>query len=118
MSMLDCKIALESTGIPHSDTAVVIGGGAKSPLWRQILADVLGITLIQLKHSDSSFGTCMLAGIAKGIFRTPEEAVEKCNSVVSKTVPNMDNHKKYAEIFKRYKAVHDALTPIYHGELI
>ena len=114
--MLDCKTALENTGIPHKDTAVVIGGGGKSPLWRQILADVLGITLVQRKYSDSSFGTCMLAGVAIGVFESPEVAVNKCNVAVSETAPNMENHKKYAEIFKKYKAVHDALAPIYHGE--
>ena len=116
LSMLDCKTALENTGIPHKDTAVVIGGGGKSPLWRQILADVLGITLVQRKYSDSSFGTCMLAGVAIGVFESPEAAVNKCNVAVSETAPNMENHKKYAEIFKKYKAVHDALAPIYHGE--
>lgn len=116
MSMLDCKTALENTGIPHNDTAVVIGGGGKSPLWRQILADVLGITLVQRKYSDSSFGTCMLAGIAVGIFESPKQAVEKCNTAVSQTVPDMNNHQKYVELFKKYKAVHDALAPIYHGE--
>ena len=116
LSMLDCKTALENTGIPHKDTAVVIGGGGKSPLWRQILADVLGITLVQRKYSDSSFGTCMLAGVATGVFESPEAAVNKCNVAVLETAPNMENHKKYAEFFKKYKAVHDALAPIYHGE--
>lgn len=113
LSLLDCKTALEEIGIPHDAQAAVIGGGGKSPLWRKITADVLGITLAQKKHSDSSFGTAMLAGVAIGVFDSFETAVNVCNKTVSKTKPNMANHKKYLKIFKFYKEVHDALAPLY-----
>ena len=59
----------------------------------------------------------MLAGIASGIFDSPESALEICNKTVSETIPNRENHEKYLEIFKKYKSVHDALAPIYHGEI-
>lgn len=114
MSLLDCKNTLEEIGIPHDDTAVIIGGGAKSPLWRQIVADVLGITLVQKCCSDSSFGSAMLAGIASGIFTDFKTAVSTCNKTVSETVPDMKNYEKYKLIFKKYKQVHDVLAPIYH----
>ena len=114
MSLLDCKNTLEEIGIPHDDTAVIIGGGAKSPLWRQIVADVLGITLVQKRCSDSSFGSAMLAGIASGIFTDFKTAVSTCNKTVSETVPDMKNYEKYKLIFKKYKQVHDVLAPIYH----
>ena len=42
LSMLDCKKTLETIGIEHSDSATIIGGGASSRLWRQIVADTLG----------------------------------------------------------------------------
>ncbi len=113
LSLLDCKTALEEIGIPHDEQAAIIGGGGKSPLWRQITADVLGIPLVQKKHSDSSFGTAMLAGVAIGVFDSFETAVAICNQTVSETKPNMENHKKYLEIFKTYKKVHDALAPLY-----
>ena len=118
MSMLDCKLALESFDIEHGDSAAIIGGGGKSPLWRQMISDALGIKLVEMKHSDSSFGSAMLAGIAVGIFETPEQAVEKCNKVVSITVPNAENTPKYMELFKRYKAIGKALEPIYNGEYL
>ena len=117
MSMLDCKTALEGIGIPHDEKAVIIGGGGKSPLWRQILSDCLGITLIQRKYSDSSFGISMLAGIAVGIFENTKQAMELCNKTVSETVPNWENHKKYKKLFVRYKAICAALEPIYSEDL-
>ena len=116
MSMLDCKIALEDLNIEHDSFAAIIGGGGKSPLWRQMVADALGITLVEMKYADSSFGSAMLAGVAIGIFENPQKAVEVCNKVISTTVPNDENTKKYLKLFKKYKAVQKALEPIYNGE--
>ena len=113
MSMLDCKKALESIGIEHASEATIIGGGASSPLWRQIIADALGFRLVQNEHSDSSFGTAMLAGVCAGIFTDFKSALKICNKPKSVTEPNPENLEKYAKLHARYKAVHDALAPIY-----
>ena len=114
MSMLDCITTLNSMDIPHNDSAVIIGGGGKSPLWRQIIADALGIKLVEMKYADSSFGSAMLAGIAVGIFASAKDAVSVCNEVISETLPNEENTKKYAELFKKYKTIQKALEPIYN----
>lgn len=116
MSMLDCMTAIDGMDIKHSDTATIIGGGGKSPLWRQMISDALGITLIEMKYADSSFGSAMLAGVATGVFESFESAVATCNEVVSKTVPNVKNREKYRALFKKYKAIQQALEPIYCGE--
>lgn len=117
LSLLDCKKEIERAGIPMGREAVIIGGGSYSPLWRQITADVLGITLVQAEHSDSSFGSAMLAGVAAGVFSSLEEAVSTCNRQISVTEPNPENTAIYEKIFVRYKKIHDALAPIY-GEMI
>ena len=114
LSMLDCKKTLETIGIEHSDSATIIGGGASSRLWRQIVADTLGIKLVRCRESDSSFGTAMLAGVAAGLFSSFESALAVCNSVESYTEPNPENTEQYERLYKKYKAVHDALAPIYH----
>ena len=116
MSMLDCKTTLDSMNIPHQDSAAIIGGGGKSPLWRQMVSDALGLELVEMKYADSSFGSAMLAGIATGIFESPKKAIEICNEVVSKTVPNPENTKKYQKVFQKYKAIQKALEPIYNGD--
>ncbi len=113
LSLLDCKTALDQIGISYNDSATIIGGGGQSPLWRQIVADVLNVKLVVRKYSDSSFGSAMLAGIAAGVFNSCADALERCNSKVSETEPNAENHEKYLKIFEKYKAVHDALAPIY-----
>lgn len=112
-SLLDCKITLDSLGIRYDAVATLIGGGAKGALWRQMTADVLGITLKTTQSSDSSFGSAMLAGVAMGVFESPEDAVKKCVKETEIIRPNPENTEKYRKIFAEYKKVHDALAPIY-----
>ena len=101
LSMLDCKIALENIQIPHDRVAVAIGGGAQSPLWRQILADALNVTLIQKQTSDSSFGSAMMAGTAVGFFDSLQSAVAKCSKEISRTAPREENTLLYEQMFKK-----------------
>ncbi len=112
-SLLDSKTALDKLGIAYNSVATAIGGGAKGELWRQMLADVLGITLKTTESSDSSLGSAMLAGIAVGVFKNPVDAAEKCVKQKSVTVPNPENTEKYRKVFLEYKKIHDALAPIY-----
>ncbi len=112
-SLLDSKRALDQLGIACGNTATVIGGGAKGELWRQMTADVLGMTLKSTESSDSSFGSAMLAGIAIGVFADPLDAVTRCVREVGITEPNSTRTAQYAEIFEEYKRIHDALAPLY-----
>ena len=116
MSMLDCIKTLNDMDIKHDDTAIIIGGGGKSPLWRGIVSDCLGIKFIQKKYSDSSLGSAMLAGIKLGLFENPVDAVNKCNKTISETLPNMENNAKYEKLFKKYKASQKALEVIYNED--
>lgn len=114
-SLLDSKITLDGIGIEHNKTATLIGGGAKGSLWRQMAADVLGLTLKTTNSSDSSLGSAMLAGIAAGVFKDPSDAVEKCVREKETVIPVWENTEKYRGIFEEYKKIHDALAPIYDG---
>lgn len=112
-SLLDSKSVLDELNIEYNKIANAIGGGTKGELWRQMTADVLGITLKTTENSDSSLGSAMLAGIAVGIFSDPENAVEKCVKQKGITVPIPENTAKYRKAFAEYKKIHDALAPIY-----
>ena len=113
LSLLDSKIYLDSLNIPYNEIATAIGGGAKGKLWRQIVSDALGITLVTTESSDSSLGSAMLAGIAMGVFKDAKDAVSKCVRIKDETKPNLENTKKYRKLFDDYKKIHDALAPIY-----
>jgi ribulose kinase len=74
MSLLDCITYLKEKGVKAGDSAYIIGGGAKSKVWRQIVADALNLTLVQTENNDSSFGSAMCAGISAGFFADFDEA--------------------------------------------
>ena len=93
-SLLDSKMYLDSLSIPYNTVATAIGGGTKGKLWRQMIADALGIALKTTESSDSSFGSAMLAGVAVGVFKDAKDAVEKCVKQVDITYPNSDNTTK------------------------
>ena len=112
-SLLDCYLAIEDIGMSHKASATVIGGGAKSKLWRQMVSDALGITLCTVENSDSSLGSAMLAGVALGIFKDPTDAVQKCVKVCDTVTPDLENTPKYRRVFERYKKITKALAPIY-----
>ena len=91
----------------------IIGGGAKVMLWRQIVADVLGMRLEKIKVDDSSFGTAMLTAVGIGWFRNYEEAVDCCVEIDSVSEPHPEQRKIYEGLFRKYKDIHDALEGIY-----
>ena len=112
-SMKECYEALKTLGIAPS-SAVIIGGGAKSPLWRQIIADMLGIPLTRAADVDSSLGSAMLAGVAAGVFASFEESAAKCVRIVDAVEPDPGHQAIYEAGFAVYKRIHDALAPVYH----
>ena len=114
-SLRDCLNTLRELGV-EMNRVRVIGGGAKGALWRQIVSDVLGLTLEKTKVDDSSFGSAMLAAVGIGWFESYADAAETCIQIDTLTAPDSENHALYKCIFARYKAIHDALAPIYHNE--
>lgn len=112
-SMKDCFATLVELGIAPTQAAA-IGGGAKSDLWRQILADMLNIPLKTVDNVDSSLGSAMMAGVAVGVFESHQHAVERCVRVTGETLPNPEGVAFYNEQFKLYKEIQQALAPIYH----
>ncbi len=116
MSLIDSAAVIDRLGITRDNHATIIGGGAYSPLWRKIVADALGMELRLNENSDSSFGTAMLAGVAVGAFDSFEGVIKRCAKTVAVATPNPENTEKYARMFETYKAVHDALAPIYHNK--
>lgn len=112
-SLRDCMQVMRELGV-QMDRVRIIGGGAKGLLWRQIVADVLGLKMEKVKVDDSSFGSAMLAAVGIDWFASFTEAAQTCVAVESTVEPNPENQAVYDRLFPRYKAIHDALAPIYH----
>ncbi|PMP70332.1 MAG: carbohydrate kinase [Mesoaciditoga sp.] len=89
----------------------VSDGGARNPLWRQILSDVIGMDLKYKKEKESVFGVSLLAAYAAGIIDNlcwPDK-MEKSEI----THFNLQNHLKYEKYYAIYKKLYKSLKPIY-----
>jgi len=111
-SLRDRLEVLQRLNIPIKDFRL-IGGGAKSSLWGQIVRDVMGIRAFRTAADDSSFGAALLAGVGVGIFKNMEEAVKRCVKVVDVLTPNPENYEKYTKIFEVYQKTHKDLIESY-----
>ncbi len=96
-------------------SARIIGGGAKSATWRQIVADILNIEIIMTQTTDASFGAAMIAGVGIGIFNDEASAVKSCVKKVEAIKPNLENVKIYQRLFKIYKSGQSQLQEINHN---
>jgi xylulokinase len=88
------------------------GGGAKSPLWRQIQADVYGQTVEILEADEgAAFGAAVLAGVGAGVWKTVDEACEKTIRVAETVEPIADSIEKLNRNYEAYKLLYSALRP-------
>ena len=93
--------------------ARVSGGGARSRLWLEIVASVLGLPLERMAVEEgSAYGAALLAGVASGVFSDAEEAVRRCVHVRETVEPNEDWAKEYDEGYARFRMLYPALKEL------
>ncbi|MGN1155119.1 MAG: xylulokinase, partial [Agathobacter sp.] len=103
----------KSLGIPITRTKIC-GGGAKSPLWKKIMANVLGIEVDVLEAEEGpALGGAMLAAVACGAFENVEAAVAKIVKVVDTIKPDPELTAKYEEKYQQFKQIYPALVPVF-----
>ncbi len=107
--------AIESCCGSEIEEVVAIGGGARSTLWRQILADVTGRPV---RRSETVEATClgagMLAACGAGWYRNAREAAAAMSGrLVEESLPDPDRHRRYREILDLYRALYPSLQPIF-----
>lgn len=107
-SLYHCVTELEKLGVEIKDFRI-IGGGARSALWRQIVCDMVGKNLIRPKIDDSSFGTALVGGLGIGLFKSVEDAVKQCVQHIDVIQPDLKNHEIYLQLFDVYKKVSEDL---------
>lgn len=109
----DAMSVAEGLGMTY-DTVRLIGGGARSATWRQIMADVLGRQIMLPANGDASFGAAVVAGIGVGVFADIDDAVERCCSTVAIHQPDAQRHQRYTSFFDVYRDVQQHLVAVNH----
>lgn len=94
-------------------SARVSGGGARSTLWLEICASVLGVSIERtVADEGSAYGAALLGGVAGGVFADVHEAVGRAIRVTDRIEPNPGWHDSYAERYARYRALYPALRAL------
>jgi len=94
----------------------VSGGGARSPLWRQILADVLGAELVTVNTSEgAAFGSALLAGVGAGLWPDVDAACQATVRLTGSTVPQPADQAAYEKQYTLYRQLYPALKEISHA---
>jgi xylulokinase len=87
------------------------GGGARSALWRQVLADVFDAEIVTVKVTEgAAYGAALLAGVGAGVFRDVADACQRAVQVTGRTQPG-PAVATYADYYPRYRALYPALAP-------
>jgi len=94
--------------------AIAVGGGARSPAWRQIQADIFEMPLVTVGPAGGApHGAAMLAAAGTGAFRTVAEAAEAWLSVTGRTEPRPDTFAVYRAGHQRYRTLYRRLRALF-----
>ncbi len=92
------------------------GGGARNPIWRQMLAEIFeaDITLVNSTEG-GAFGVALLAGVGIGLWRDTREACDAVIRITSRTSPSDDPavRRAYDEAYRRFRELYPALKPAF-----
>jgi len=108
-SQLDCLSLMRDAGV-NSDKIVLFGGGAKSRIWKQIVADIFDTKIVTLNVEEGpSYGGALLAGVGCGIYKSVPEATGKVIKEVDLVTPISENAAKYKKQYGIYKSLYNDL---------
>jgi xylulokinase len=96
------------------DAMNAIGGGSSSPVWTQIIADVTGQSLYVTEHPQEAGAMAIALTVAVGMgYYNSVDDIDDLIGIRGVVEPNPANQKRYDDLYREYRALYDALAPIY-----
>ena len=93
-----------------AEEAVAVGGGARSPVWRQMQADVLGVPVVTVAPSGGApYGAAVLAAAGSGEFASVEEACRAWIRPLDRMEPSPRTADAYGRAYERYRRLYPRL---------
>lgn len=107
--------AMERRGNKHITELFVGGGGSKSDLACQILADTFGLPVKRIHtHEASSIGAAMVCFVSKGEFKSFDEGIESMVHISDVFTPDEKNHEVYMNMYNKvYRKIYKNVRPLY-----
>ena len=92
----------------------ICGGGAKSPLWRTIIANVMNVTVQTIESEEGpALGGALLAAVGCGEFANVEEASDAVVRITSEEAPDPELVKRYEERYQKWRTIYPALKEVF-----
>ena len=112
-SLRDCMEILREMGVT-SEQIVACGGGSSSPLWRQMLADVLGCSVSTVASREGpALGAALLTGVGAGLYESVPAACEAVIRTNAPQEPDAQAAARYAPFYALYQGLYPALRDSY-----
>jgi len=112
----DMFCLMRDAGLGSVEEVRVSGGGAKSLLWRQILADTLGADLVTVNTTEgAAFGAALLAGIGAGVWSNVDTACAQTITTRDHVTPNKQASNLYESLYEQYRNLYPTLKPTFHA---
>lgn len=103
----------KSLGIKIERTKIC-GGGAKSPLWKKMIASILNLKVDVIESEEGpALGGAMLAAVACGEYKNVEEAAAKIVRIVDTVEPEEELVRKYDERYQQFRQIYPACKPLF-----
>jgi xylulokinase len=102
---------IQGMGVPVAASRVS-GGGARSALWRQMMADIAGVPMVRINVEEGpAFGAALLASVAAGFYNDVVQACDAVLEEVERHTPHEDSRRRYSAWFTHYREAYRALAP-------
>ena len=112
-ALRDSLEVAKALGIKITRTKIC-GGGAKSPLWKKIIANVLNLKVDVIESEEGpALGGAMLAAVACGEYASVEEAASKLVKIIDTVEPEEELVAKYEARYAQFKEIYPACKPLF-----
>jgi xylulokinase len=108
-SLYDLLEVFRSSGAACDDM-LLCGGGAKSPFWTKMFADVYGIDVKTGASGESAcLGAAILAGCAAGVYATVQDGCDATVQTGRSYTANAENHQAYMKFYRIFRSLYPTL---------
>src|SRR5215213_2255885 len=112
----DMFCLMREAGLGAIKEVRVSGGGAKSLLWRQILADTLDADLVTVNTTEgAAYGAALLAGVGAGVWPNVDTACAQTIAIRDHVTPNQQASEIYKSLYEQYRNLYPTLKPTFHA---
>lgn len=112
-ALRDSLEVAKSLGI-HLERTKICGGGAKSPLWKKMIANILNLKVDVIESEEGpAMGGAMLAAVACGEYAGVEEIAEKFVKVTGTVEPDPELVAKYEDRYQKFRQIYPACKPLF-----